>query len=1620
MTAPTNPVCARCGEPIAPGARFCMKCGSDVSGEQGGVATAMMPAAKDENDEVLELLRQATIGDYEILRELGRGGMATVYLAHDIALDRKVALKVMSPALALMGEGMSERFKREARTAASLSHPNIIPIYTVKSHGKTLFFVMKFIAGRSLESLIKDMGPMPVEMVRDLMQQVGTALGYAHRHGIVHRDVKPANIMIDEEGWSVVTDFGIAKVAENRGLTMTGIAVGTPSYMSPEQCAAKDITGKSDQYSLGVVAYEMLTGKQPFEGDSAMAIMFAHFHEPPRPLKEHRPDIPDDVAAAVMRMLEKPTDKRWPSVEDALGAMGAEPLAHDDPVRVELVKAVRAKSNRSILNNLTPPPTSPVPPVKRPSPSDAATTPIPAARIVGVAITPATVQLHPGDTRQLAATPRVAGGTAATTGIDWHSADPAVATVSGSGLVTGVAPGKATITAKAEGVSGTALVEVTPVPVAAVAVEPAEPRLLPGASVDLHATLRDAKGTELSGRSIRWSVTPAGVAKVSESGSVTAVKVGKAEVAAECEGVKGVARLEVSPSPVAAVSITPAERSLVVGDTAALTARLTDAAGKPLSDRTLTWTSSAPAIVAVSPRGIVTGLAPGTAEVQVQCEGHEAKAQIRVTPVPVAALTIIQPDPLIAGAQTQLVVVLKDSRGNVLTGRDVKWSSSSPVVATVTPAGQLTAVAPGTARIAAESEGKSGTVAVTVIPIPVASVAIDGPPGSLKVGETATLRARALDTKGAAVTGRDVIWAATGDAVTVSPAGVVFAKAAGRASVTATIEGKHARIELTVVAPAVPEVTTEIIPPAAPKQAPPPPPPVRSRPTEPVSLPETAERAVPAQPSGGKGKLIGALVGVLVLAAVAFAVLRPKPGAEVPPAPPPPVNNLSSPVASLTIAGEAGPMSVGRTRQLAALLKDAAGLELSDRAVVWASSDPSVAEVSSVGAVTSHKAGTATITATSEGKRDEFGVVVEEAVADQPAAVATVALAGGSRTLDPGETLELAATVKDGKGNLLPDRTVVWSSADPKVATVSGTGVVTAVAPGQVVITASSEGKSGEARVSVNRPKEVVPPPATVASVSLTPANPTVTAGQALKLSADVLAPDGKPLTDRPVTWKSSDEDVARVAPDGTVTGLAKGSATITATAEGKSGTTRLTVNEATVPVSAVTLTPSARSIKVGETTTWTAVARDARGKELGDRSIGWSSSAPQVASVNGAGLITGVAPGTAEIRATVEGKTASVPVTVAAVQVTQLPPPVNPPAGPPAGGAGGTPATGGNAAILPRRAVEAGASFACGINPTGAVCWGGGFEGLSPIGGTAGLTGLVTGKGHACGLVSGGRAVCWGDNRAGQLGDGSGTTTVASAVNVAGDLSFSQLTAGSAHTCGLAGGKAYCWGKGKDGQLGDGSGSDRKKPTAVRGGKTFVALSAGGSHTCGITGSGRAYCWGDGFSGQLGYGALESQQEPIDVSGDLKFSRITAGGQHTCGVTGAGKAYCWGTNNAGQLGDGSNRDRASPQGVEGRVTFEEITAGDSHTCALTSGGDAYCWGENKTGQLGDGTKSNRDHPVAVGGGLSFTSISAGDGMTCGLSRSLGPVCWGRNEKGQLGDGGTTMQPTPTALKAGS
>ena len=294
----------------------------------GGAARVVLAALVVRRASIAAL-RDATAGEYEILSELGRGGMATVYLAHDIALHRKVAIKVISPHL--FADNTAERFLREARTAAALNHPNLIPIYSVRQTETLLFFVMKFVAGPTLETLINEGKPLPIPVVQAILSETASALGYAHRRQIVHRDVKPGNIMLDEEGRVVVTDFGIARNSESTGLTGTGMSVGTPMYMSPEQCLGEAVNGASDQYSLGIVGYQLLTGKIPFEASTPVAMMYAHMHTSPQPLAEARPDCPPALAAAIMRMIAKTAADRGPTIEEANRQIGAPPLAADDP-----------------------------------------------------------------------------------------------------------------------------------------------------------------------------------------------------------------------------------------------------------------------------------------------------------------------------------------------------------------------------------------------------------------------------------------------------------------------------------------------------------------------------------------------------------------------------------------------------------------------------------------------------------------------------------------------------------------------------------------------------------------------------------------------------------------------------------------------------------------------------------------------------------------------------------------------------------------------------------------------------------------------------------------------------------------------------------------------------------------------------------------------------------------------------------------------------------------------------------------------------------------------------------------------------------------------------------------
>jgi len=262
------------------------------------------------------------LGDaYTIEGEVGRGGMGVVYRARDERLQRRVAIKVLPPELAFQ-QDIRERFSREAQTAARLSHPHIVPIHSVGEGQGLVYFVMGYVDGESVATRIRRRGNLPVEEARRIMMETADALSAAHAFSVIHRDIKPDNILLEgTRGRVMVTDFGIAKaLSATSGATLTGIgvAIGTPAFMSPEQAAGeRDIDGRSDLYSLGVVTYQMLTGALPFSAPSVAGILMKQITEPAPDLRVKRPDTPEDLALAVTRCLEKDPENRW-ATADAL------------------------------------------------------------------------------------------------------------------------------------------------------------------------------------------------------------------------------------------------------------------------------------------------------------------------------------------------------------------------------------------------------------------------------------------------------------------------------------------------------------------------------------------------------------------------------------------------------------------------------------------------------------------------------------------------------------------------------------------------------------------------------------------------------------------------------------------------------------------------------------------------------------------------------------------------------------------------------------------------------------------------------------------------------------------------------------------------------------------------------------------------------------------------------------------------------------------------------------------------------------------------------------------------------------------------------------------------------
>ncbi len=550
---------------------------------------------------------------------------------------------------------------------------------------------------------------------------------------------------------------------------------------------------------------------------------------------------------------------------------------------------------------------------------------------------------------------------------------------------------------------------------------------------------------------------------------------------------------------------------------------------------------------------------------------------------------------------------------------------------------------------------------------------------------------------------------------------------------------------------------------------------------------------------------------------------------------------------------------------------------------------------------------------------------------------------------------------------------------------------------------------------STNNPPP--PAPAAVKSIELSPAATSVVVGQTKALSATPRDASGNAVSGRAIAWTSSAASIAAVDANGVITGVAAGTATITATSEGVSGTAAITVNPIVIAVPVATVTvggPALDTIEAYDPRTLQATLRDANNNVLSGRMVRWSSSNPAVAKVDSVtGELIGYDRGTVTITATSESKIGSVSRVI----------------------------------VIKYRSIAAGSMHTCDIASGGFVwCWGqNGKEGrigganmsdnsmsASPVlvpntGWTALQFVQLSSYGtHTCGVTTRARAYCWGNNGWGQIGLPGSATQSNVPIEVSSSLSFRQVSTGADHSCGVTtDNRAYCWGHNDWRQFAATGPGFSATPVAVAPETAFASISAGTGFSCGVTPAGTAYCWGASGLGQLGDGAKISYGNTFSVTpvvvAAAGLKAIDASLSFTCALNASNQALCWGSN-GGRLGNANTTDSSMPVTVANGLTFSSISAGNGHSCGVTADGALWCWGTNGHGELGVSAPASAISPVRAGGSLLVSEVSAAGvstgfgNHTCAIAADrLTAYCFGRNEVGQLGNGTTS---TSTAVNA--
>ena len=880
---------------------------------------------------------------------------------------------------------------------------------------------------------------------------------------------------------------------------------------------------------------------------------------------------------------------------------------------------------------------------------------IPPPSVASVVVSPTSAKLQVGGTQRFTSTARTSDGSSVIGAtITWTSSNTAVVSINAQGLATAVGVGTAIIRAVADGITSVPVtVTVAAPPIASVTINPSSlQQLTVGSTRRFAVTARTADGSTRDDVEVSWTSSNTAVVSIDSKGVATAVGIGMAIIRAVADGVtSSPVTITVTAPPIATVTVNPsAPQQLMVGSTRMFAATARTADGSTRDEVEVSWTSSNTAVVSIDSTGVATAVGTGMAIIRAVADGvTSAPVMITVIAPQVDSATISpsSPQQLTVGEIRMFAATVRTTDGSTLEEAEVTWTSSNTAVVTIDESGLATAVGVGTAMIRAVSGGVSSEpVMINVKAPPVMTVMVTPSMKSIEEGETQQFEAVVTRSDGVVDTDVVISWASSDEMVaTIDPSGLATGVSVGEATIIATADGVSGIASLTVTEPPPPMIASITVIPLSMTfqvggtfqfEA-------TAWTSDGMVIPDVIftwasdDTDVATVDDTGLVTAVGA--GTAMITARADGVTSMPATVTVQETPPQ--------IASITVDLSSVMLETGDTHQLSAVAWISDGTMVGGVDFEWSSDDIEVATVDHTGLVTAVGAGMAYITVMAEDVSSE---PVRVTVVVPPPAIETIMVSPSMASIEEGETQLFEAVVMSSDGMVITDVIIMWMSSDMTVVTIDPMGLATGVTAGEVTITATADGVTRMATLTVTEPT-----PPVVASVTLDPSSMTIEVGETFQFTATAMTSDGMTIPNGSFTWMSDDDGIATVDKTGMVTAVAAGTAMITASVNDITSMPAIVIVQDVPPtVASVTVDLSSVMLEVGDSHQLTAVARTSEGMMVGGVDFEWSSDNVEVATVDQTGLVTAASAGTANITVMADGVSAE-PVVI----MVSEPPPV-------------------------------------------------------------------------------------------------------------------------------------------------------------------------------------------------------------------------------------------------------------------------------------------------------------------------------------------------------------------------